>query len=234
MSKSENATKDNWKNLEGLVHHQAKVLWNMTNRIVPLEDLVQYGFVGLMEAQRRFNPERGVKFSTFAYYRIRGAMLDGLRKISGLPKSQLMHLRVQRQLVDCLEEMLSSPIDQGNSETIWHQLQQLLADLQSSFMLIMALYPSEEENNSVENEASNNQLYARIRQLIKSLPPREQELIHRVYYEGENLAEAARAMKMSRSWACRMNRRILHWLRSRLESTPLQGDDSTSPTFQVR
>ena len=49
---------------------------------VDLEDLVAYGQMGLAEAARDFDPARGTQFSTFAYYRIRGAIYDGLAKMS--------------------------------------------------------------------------------------------------------------------------------------------------------
>src|SRR5688572_19733629 len=50
------------------------------------EDLIAYGFGGLLEARERFDPSRGVQFTTFAYYRIRGAILDGVRQMAYLPR----------------------------------------------------------------------------------------------------------------------------------------------------
>ena len=54
---------------------------------VSREDLIQAGVLGLMEAMRRYDPSRGIKFETFASRRIRGAMLDELRNLSWLPRS---------------------------------------------------------------------------------------------------------------------------------------------------
>ena len=51
-----------------------------------LDDLIAFGFGGLLEAQHRFDPTRGIRFQTFAYHRIRGAMLDGVRKMALFPR----------------------------------------------------------------------------------------------------------------------------------------------------
>ena len=212
------------QNLEGLVHHQARSLWNVTNRIVPLDDLIHYGHVGLLEARKRFNPKRGVQFTTFAYYRIRGAILDGLRQMSGLSRSYMKRVRVQRQLVDCLEQMLSMPLDQGSAETIWHQLQRILADLQSSYLIAMTADWMVSDDDPTEYEAVELLMIERVRAVLEELPSKERALIERVYYRDESLAEAARELGMSRSWACRMHRRILHWLRQRLAASSLVSD----------
>lgn len=56
-----------------------------------LEDLEGYGMIGLCEAAQRFDPSRGLKFITFAYLRVRGAMFDGMLKMSGLAYGQRLH-----------------------------------------------------------------------------------------------------------------------------------------------
>lgn len=58
-------------------------------RTILFEDLVGYGMVGLCEAAQRFDPSQGTKFSTYAYRRIQGSILDGLRAMSGVSKRQL-------------------------------------------------------------------------------------------------------------------------------------------------
>ena len=55
-------------------------------RSAEVEDLMSYGQGGLLEAARRFDPARGVPFRAFANFRIRGAMLDGIRQLSHLPR----------------------------------------------------------------------------------------------------------------------------------------------------
>ena len=62
---------------EKMVHGLASRLRRELSLRGELDDLIAFGFGGLLEAQRRFDPGRGVRFRTFAYYRVRGAMLDG-------------------------------------------------------------------------------------------------------------------------------------------------------------
>src|SRR5437879_2462928 len=63
-----------------LVNQIAGAMVNSMPTIVPFDDLVQNGRIGLIEAARRFEPSRGTRFEHFADRRIRGAMIDGLRK----------------------------------------------------------------------------------------------------------------------------------------------------------
>ncbi|MFY7874775.1 MAG: sigma-70 family RNA polymerase sigma factor, partial [Pirellula sp.] len=60
---------------------------------VDLEDLIAYGELGLAEAARDFNPELGNQFSTFAYYRIRGAIYDGLAKMTWTSRARYRRMR---------------------------------------------------------------------------------------------------------------------------------------------
>src|SRR5687768_4968173 len=66
----------------GLVRALAWKIHQKVPRHIELDDLFGYGCVGLAEAAKSFDPGRGLKFTTFAYYRIRGAILDGLSKMS--------------------------------------------------------------------------------------------------------------------------------------------------------
>ena len=69
-----------------LIAQHGKMVHGLANRLRrelclrgEIDDLIAFGFGGLLEAKRRFDPTRGVRFQTFAYYRVRGAMLDGVR-----------------------------------------------------------------------------------------------------------------------------------------------------------
>ncbi len=68
----------------GMVEALAWVAHQQCDRRVPVEDLAAYGLLGLVEAAERFDPTRGVKFTTFAYPRVRGAILDGLAEMAPL------------------------------------------------------------------------------------------------------------------------------------------------------
>src|SRR5262245_23405372 len=63
---------------------------------VEKEDLLRYAELGLVEAASTFDPAVGVQFKTFAYYRIRGAVYDGLRALGGMPRELYRHLKFER------------------------------------------------------------------------------------------------------------------------------------------
>src|SRR5262245_8716483 len=62
-----------------------------------LDDLVSYGSKGLIEASRRFDSTQGTSFRTFAYYRVRGAMLDGIREMGALSRQDCVRRRAGLQ-----------------------------------------------------------------------------------------------------------------------------------------
>src|SRR4051812_4545364 len=64
---------------------------------IDFEDLVGYGSKGLVEAAERFDPRHGVAFSTFAYYRIRGAMFDGLRTMGWYSRADYARYRAEER-----------------------------------------------------------------------------------------------------------------------------------------
>src|ERR1051326_2323136 len=75
-------------------------------------DVLGYAELGLVEAATTFNPAAGVHFKTFAYYRIRGAIYDGLRHLGGLPRELYRRLKFERAATAYLEDYSaqSSPI----------------------------------------------------------------------------------------------------------------------------
>ena len=71
----------------GLVKRVALHLQSRVPRFIELDDLMQAGMIGLIEAARSYDPDKGVNFENFAYVRVKGAMFDEVRKISYLPRS---------------------------------------------------------------------------------------------------------------------------------------------------
>ena len=72
----------------------------------PLEDLVAFGFQGLLEARQRFDASKGVAFKSFAHYRVRGAILDGVRSMARLPRRAYARLRAAEALDQMAEAIL--------------------------------------------------------------------------------------------------------------------------------
>ncbi len=71
---------------------------------VDLEDLIAYGELGLAQAARDFDPSRDCRFVTFAYYRVQGAIYDGLAKMTWTSRSRYKRLRYQQLANDVLDQ----------------------------------------------------------------------------------------------------------------------------------
>src|SRR5215471_8434219 len=80
-----------------LVQALARKVKKSVGASIELDDLVAYGSKGLVEAAERFDARQGVAFSTFAYYRIRGAMYDGLRTMGWYSRSDYARYRAEER-----------------------------------------------------------------------------------------------------------------------------------------
>lgn len=97
-----NQTQELIDGAQDLVCALARKIHNGLPPHISYDDLVAYGQVGLAESARSFRPEQGVRFSTFAYYRIRGAIYDGLSKMSWTSPAARKALQADALGNDCL------------------------------------------------------------------------------------------------------------------------------------
>src|SRR5437773_10688967 len=74
-------------------------------REIEFDDLVAYGTQGLLEAADRFDGRHGASFTTFAYYRVRGAIFDGLRRMGWLPRAEYARTRFEERAAHYLENL---------------------------------------------------------------------------------------------------------------------------------
>src|SRR5262247_3660790 len=72
---------------------------------IEFDDLVEYGMIGLLEAADRYDPKHGANFMTFAYYRIRGAIYDGLRGMGWMSRSEYAKARFEERANEYLAEL---------------------------------------------------------------------------------------------------------------------------------
>src|SRR6185295_10206040 len=86
-----------------LVQAIAAKLKRTLGRTIEFDDLVAYGTKGLLEAADRFDPTQGATFTTFAYYRVRGAMLDGLRTMGWYSRADYARYRAEERANEYLQ-----------------------------------------------------------------------------------------------------------------------------------
>ena len=182
---------------QGLVRAIAWKIHRRVPHVVELDDLIAYGQIGLLEALQRFDEDRGLQFATFAWHRVRGAILDGLAKMSWFDRMEFEKGSY---------EQTSSSFDAAESPSTRGVARCSISDAS----LLAATEPP-------EVTAQHREVVAFLVSAIGDLPPREARLLRGVFFEGRTLSEAARRVGISTALASRLQNRTLADLRIALE-----------------
>ena len=186
---------------EKMVHGLANRLRRELSLRGDLEDLIAFGFGGLLEARHRFDPGRGVRFQTFAYHRVRGAMLDGVRKMSQLPR------RAHERLQAAAEHTpTAAPTALDRAFTRMSAL--------SAGTVLQGRFGDE----SPEEVLLKNESVTRLLQALPSLSPRQRVLVRGFYFDGRSIDAMAQELGISKSWASRLHTNALRALREALDA----------------
>lgn len=193
-----------------------------------LEDLIAFGQTGLLEAYQRFNGSYNVNFSTYAYYRIRGEILDACRRAGwGLKgKKSTDHLDIEEQVL--LNEFLESEfLDPENplhlpERTDYHECVNYLSDIVSDTAVLLMLRRAHREQ-AHEGPAQHRNLHIRqrnklIREHIRMLDEPSQQILKLYYYKEYNMQKIADELQLSKSWVSRLHTRALKQLSKSLAS----------------
>ena len=205
---------------------------------IDLSDLVQDGVIGLIDAAHRFDDSRGIKFETFAERRIRGAMIDALRK-DAWPRGVR---RVRRELEAAREKLRASL---GHEPSLADLAQEIGSDEKrlgktivrintiestSPFssaenvdesQLPAVMVPAEPERPDLQYE--RDEVRERVRVAIATLPPREQRVIALYYYSEVTMKDIGAELGVNESRVSQLHARALRRLREALgaEVTPI-------------
>ena len=186
---------------EKMVHGLANRLRRELSLRGDLDDLIAFGFGGLLEARHRFDPRRGVRFQTFAYHRVRGAMLDGVRKMSQLPR------RAHERLQAAAEPTpTAAPTALDRAFTRMSAL--------SAGTVLQGRFGDE----SPEEVLLKNESVTRLLQALPSLSPRQRVLVRGFYFDGRSIDAMAQELGISKSWASRLHTKGLRARREALDA----------------
>lgn len=202
-------------------------------RSVELNDLVNIGVIGLIEAFNNFDPDRGVKFETFAVPRIRGAILDELRSLDWVPRSTRAKARNIDRATTRLENQLGrGPSDKEIAETLGISVSELFSAKKdicfSSLLSLDEMICREDDNRQVPRiETVENREAVDILQdmelaelkfymmtSISSLTEQERLVVSLYYYEELTLKEIGEIMLISESRVSQIHTRAVGRLRS--------------------
>ena len=200
---SQEHTSDLIKDNQGLVYKLAMTTHRRLPVRVELDDLVGYGMVGLAEAAAGFDPKQGVHFSTYAYPRIRGAIYDGLAKVSWMSRARYRNL---------LNSQKKSEAQQGGAERVPGELPGL-----SPHSLGDNDLTPEDQEAIPPTRLLEKELVSKLTVVIEELPPQQKGLIVGVYFDGKSLQQVALQLGISKSWASRLHSSTLTELAQKLD-----------------
>ncbi len=194
---------------------------------VDINDLIQSGMIGLLEAAGNFDASRGASFETFAGIRIRGAMLDDIRKYDWTPRS--VHHKYRR-VVEAINSIEGETGKSASAEEVAKQLgisideyHKILADSAGSRLFsyeetleepTLQRKPPPSETPRPDEELYQTQFRSQLAGSIEQLPEREQ-LVLSLYYEQDlNMKEIGAVLDVSESRVCQIHGQAVMRLRA--------------------
>jgi len=187
-------------------------------REVEFDDLVAYGMEGLLEAAERYQQRFGVAFTTFAWYRVRGAMFDGLRRM-GYSMRTDAPMRFEERANAYLANLTDKSAGAGHAMPL--DLDTEVRDLADALAGVAAIYLStvDEAGEHPETAHEQRERRAAVERAVKTLPEKERRLLELYYYQDRSLADAGAEMGLSKSWASRLHARAIELLAGALRDT---------------
>ncbi len=200
---------------------------------VEFGDLVSYGILGLLDAIEKYDPEQGNKFETYGVSRIRGAIMDELRKLDWAPRLLRKKARDAEKKVRELEERYGRPAtDEELADSLGVSVEEIgnlyQAVSSASFLPLDEMWENEDGNKPmsrlqlVPDALSQDQMDGiqknEVRELIASaieeLPEKEKLVVVLYYYENLTLKEIGAVLNVSESRVCQIHSKVMLRLRS--------------------
>lgn len=211
---------------------------------VQLDDIVQNGMIGLLDAIDRFEDGMGAQFETYAVQRIRGAMLDGLRESDWLPRSLRRDMRRIEAAMHALEHQHGRPPSESEiaeaMEIPLADYQRMLQDARGHQLVYIEDFRSEEGEDFFEHYQAEDSadplalledatMRSALIDAIDNLPEREKQVMG-LYYEHElNLREIGEVLGVSESRVCQLHSQCVARLRARMFGGPAEAGKASKP-----
>jgi RNA polymerase sigma factor for flagellar operon FliA len=185
---------------------------------VDRDDIIGAAELGLVEAANKFDPNRGVLFKTFAYYRIRGAIYDSLRKMGWFVKDA-GRLRFESGANEFLKDYADSGQSANSLEGTVQELQDLTTSVVNCYFLSLSSMTEElpeTGTKSAEERYIDSEMREKLRQALAQLPEKNREVLEAYYFRDETLEAIGERLGLSKSWLSRLHAKSLEMLRTAL------------------
>ena len=203
---------------------------------IDIEDLINVGIAGLIESMERFNPDKGVKIETFLSFRIKGAMLDELRRLDWMPRSVRQKARqLESEFVECEAMLGRAPNEEEMAKFLGMEMEEyykFIQDAKGSSVLSfedMGFNSSGDSMNILEciadpqcedpvAELGLKESKEILTKAIDGLPEKEKVVLSLYYFEDLNLKEIGKVLGVSESRVCQLHTQAILKLKTRLKS----------------
>lgn len=202
---------------------------------VDKDDLIEAGIVGLIDAVDKYDPDKNCKFSTYARFRIKGAIIDELRSLDILPKSMRQKTKQIEEAYAKLENKLGrAPTDKEMADELGiteSRYNRLVNELRSAFIInfddFKSLKVDDEDNDgleallrSEEPAPDQNVIFKEIADIlseeIENLPEKARLVLTLYYYEDMTITEIAKILGLAKSTVSEIHTKALLKLRSKI------------------
>jgi RNA polymerase sigma factor FliA len=211
----------------GLVKRVALHLKARIPAFMELDELIQVGMIGLLEASRAFDPVKGIEFENFAHSRVRGAMLDEVRRLSFLPRSAVAFNKEHNTTVHALAaELGRTPTQAEIAEYMGKDLEEFHRERgKAKRFETYSMEVVTEEVMTIADDTSQQpeviveeaQFMDAVTDAIAQLPEREQLVMQLYYVEEFNLKEIGETLGVSESRVSQILSSVVKKLRGTLK-----------------
>lgn len=226
-----------------LVMRYLPIVHYIVNRLMPLrgsgnthDDLVGYGVIGLIDAVDRFDPERGIKFEAFAAKRIKGEILDNMRRQDWASASLRSRIKQLNDAYDEMELNQQDTSDEAVAQKLGLTVEQVQKALEKAYIFNIVRFESlsmaadetgirreelipEDEDRSPEKVLDRKEMREIIKREISHMTPNEQKVVVLYYYEELMLKEIAQVLGVTSARVSQIHSKALMKLRAGLEKS---------------
>lgn len=190
---------------------------------VDFDELVGYGTIGLIESAERFDARRGVSFTTFSHYRIKGAIFDGLRQMGYYNNPIHQRAKLEANANDLMQTASDdadhSEINSGSLDDEVASVENLLEGLIPIYLLSLDAEETLEIADTslpISQNVETRQLVALIMEVVGELSADEQQLIKDIYIKQIPMVKIAEKRGSNKSWISRLHARAIQRVQDKL------------------